>query len=265
MSNPNVKFFKEPKLYKQKYFKEPIFGYFGVEHKESFRLLTGSRLKEHKFPNNFEDLTSLITKIDSIMESITLILSPTLFPNIKETAKKFKIPFFDKNRWGMFDIAKYHNDGSRKTLNCKEHYDPGLLSLSLRSSEEGLQLKDEFGKWIKAPIANNIAILWAGKAATDINPKIKPGVHRVSNPLQSNKSRIAIWHEICTTDKEHKELIKNKRTKSYEPKEIRIPTYLNHKRPFRPMIYKTRQVNPYKFESSTGISMSKSLGTGKMF
>jgi len=29
-------FFQQPKLYKEKFFKEPIFGYFGVEHKESF-------------------------------------------------------------------------------------------------------------------------------------------------------------------------------------------------------------------------------------
>ena len=130
----------------------------------------------------------------------------------------------------MFDIAKYHNDGLRTKINCEEHFDPGLLSLSLRSSEPGLQLKDEFGKWIKTPDDDNIAILWTGEAATKMNPKIKPGIHRVVNPTVFGKPRIAMWHEICTGKQEHKELINKKES-----------------------------IDTHKFQSSTGIPMSKVL------
>ena len=210
-------FFQEPLYYKKKYFKEPIFGYFAVNHKESFRLLTGKRIDEQKIPDNLSQLKSLINTIDKIMYSMSLILAPTLFPNLLTNTHKLDIPLFDKTLpWGMFDIAKYHNTGSRTELNCKAHYDPGLLSLSLRSTQPGLQLKDEFGKWIKTPEDKNIAILWTGKAAHDLNNKIKLGVHRVVNPDTNSigKPRISMWHEICTSAQEHKELINKKKPDS---------------------------------------------------
>jgi peptide methionine sulfoxide reductase MsrA len=228
-------FFLKSKEYKTQYFKKPIFGYFGVDHKESFRLLTGTRMNEHKFPENLDKLKSLIQTVDQIMYSLSLMLAPSLFPNLLTDAKKHDIPFFDIGKqWGMFDIAKYQNDGTRKDINCKEHYDPGLLSLSLRSTQPGLQLLDEFGKWIKTPEDNSIAILWAGKAATRLNSKIKPGVHRVVVPDTFGKPRIAMWHEICTNAQEHKELIKQELDKKVT-------------------------IDPYKFEGQTGIPMSKSM------
>ena len=210
-------FFDNTVQYKKRFFKEPIFGYFNVSHKESFRMLTGARLNEHTFPPNFDKIKDLINTVDKLIYSIAILLSPTLFPNLLSEAQKLKIPFFEmKKQWGMFDIAKYHNDGKRIQLNCKEHYDPGLLSLSLRSTEPGLQLKDEFGKWIIPPNDNTIAVLWTGNAATQMNSKIKQGVHRVVNP-KVNKigmPRIAIWHEICTTTQEHTELINKTQTKA---------------------------------------------------
>lgn len=200
-------FFLNSESYKKEYSKEPFFGYFPVGHKESFRLITGSRLHEYKFPNNFEKIKNLVHGIDKIMYSIALILSPTLFPGLLTNAKKMDLPFFEMGKqWGMFDIAKYSNDGSRVDLNCEEHYDPGLLSLSLRSTAPGLQLRNEFGKWIIPPPHKNIAILWTGHSAVYLNPKIKPGIHRVIN---SEKTRISIWHEICTSAQEHRELIKD--------------------------------------------------------
>lgn len=214
-------FFDNTEQYKKKFFKEPIFGYFNVNHKESFRMLTGARLDEHTFPPHFDKIKDLINTVDKLMYSIALLLSPKLFPNLLSEAQNLEIPFFGmKKQWGMFDIAKYYNDGKRIQLNCKEHYDPGLLSLSLRSTEPGLQLKDEFGKWIIPPNDKTVAILWTGNAATQLNPKIKQGVHRVVNP-KINKigiPRIAIWHEICTAAQEHIELINKKQTKavSYE-------------------------------------------------
>lgn len=203
------KFFSEPVNYKKLYVKPPIFGYFNVQHKESFRLLTGARLSEHKLPYNFDKIKNLVQTLDQLMHSLALICSPVLFPNLMSKAKELNIPLFNmQKQWGMFDIAKYHNTGLRSELNCKEHFDPGLLSLSIRSTEPGLQLKDEFGRWIKVPNDDAIAVLWAGKAANDINSNIKAGIHRVVN---NDKPRIGIWYEISTAEQEHLELIKDKK------------------------------------------------------
>lgn len=220
-------FFSNTEPYKKKFFKEPIFGYFGVNHKESFRVLTGSRLNEQSYPVNFNKVKELIDYIDKVMYSISVKLAPSLFPKLSENAKEFDIPFFNEKTkwWGMFDIARYFNDS--RMLNCAEHYDPGLLSFSIRSTEEGLQLKDEFGKWIRVPADKTLAVIWTGKAASEINPEVKPGVHRVMCNT-TGKPRLAMWHEICTSAQEHKELIKKK------------------------------DDTAFKFESRTGIPMSKS-------
>lgn len=214
------RFFSDSLLYKKIYFREPIFGYFNVNHKESFRLLTGSRLNEYSMPYSSNEIKDLVQTVDQIMYIISVFLGPTLFPDLFNNANKLNIPFFNmRKRWGMFDFAKYHNDGSRKGLNCQEHYDPGLLSFHLRSTEEGLQLKDEFGKWIEVPNDKTLAVLWAGKAATQINPKIKPGIHKVE--CATGRPRISMWHEICTEAQEHRELLKDhkqKIAKLYETK-----------------------------------------------
>lgn len=229
-------FFNGSIQYKKKFFKAPIFGYFNANHKESFRMLTGTRMNEQNYPQYFDSIKDLVHTVDQLMYSLTISLSSSLFPNILTESRKLDIPFFEMSnkQWGMFDIARYLNDGTRKRINCEEHYDPGLLSLSLRSTQPGLELKDEFEKWIKAPLDKNIAILWAGKAATVANPKIKPCIHRVTNPLVPGRPRIAIWHEICTTAQEHKELLKKNKTKE------------------------VAKVNPFKYESELGIPMSKS-------
>ena len=225
-TNIMEQFFSNSEQYKKRFFKEPIFGYFGVNHKESFRVLTGSRINEQTYPMNFNKVKELIDYVDKLMYSTAIKLAPTLFPNLSENAKRLDIPFFNgKDWWGMFDTARYFNDG--RNVNCAEHFDPGLLSFSFRSTEEGLQLKDEHGKWIKVPADKTLAVLWTGKAATDINPEIKPGVHRVMcNTFR--KQRLSMWHEICTAAQEHKELIKKKDDVAF------------------------------KFESKTGIPMSKS-------
>src|SRR5690606_10543256 len=128
--------------------------------------------------------------------------SKYLFPNIKNDGSKNQIPlFFKDNKWGMLDITKYMNDNSKIGMNCDEHYDPGLLSIHYRSTQPGLQLKDEYGRWINPPSDKRITIIWAGDIATKINPLIKHGHHRVLN-LNSNKPRIALWYEICTSKQE---------------------------------------------------------------
>lgn len=206
-------FFAHGSRYKSQFLKKPIFGYFDTSHKESFRFLTGQRLSEHTIPRNFDEIQKLIDLTDKTMYRLSCICSKYLFPNIITQAKLYDIPLFNyDNYWAMFDITKYHNDGTRQRLNCEEHYDPGLLSMHLRSTRPGLQLKDETGQWITPPSDKNIAIVWAGDVATQINPKIHHGVHRVVNIKEDvGKPRIALWHEICTASQEHIEMMKTKK------------------------------------------------------
>jgi len=83
-------FFENDKEYKKLYYKKPIFGYFDVKHKESFRFLTGSRLEEQKLPIGFDEIKNLIHMMDQIMFTLTTV--STLFPNIIEKSKELKIP-----------------------------------------------------------------------------------------------------------------------------------------------------------------------------
>jgi hypothetical protein len=56
------------------------------------------------------------------------------------------------NIFGMLDIVSYfnnksgfqppHNGQTIEEVNCVPHYDPGLLSISILSTHEGLQLKN---------------------------------------------------------------------------------------------------------------------------
>lgn len=206
-------FFSYSSSYKSQFLKKPVFGYFSAKHKESFRFLTGQRMSEHQIPGNFGEIISLINLTDKIMFRLSVLCSKYLFPNIMAQSKTHNIPLFDYDKyWAMFDITKYHNDGSRQGLNCEEHYDPGLLSMHLRSTQPGLQLKDETGRWINPPADKSIAIVWAGDVATKINPMICHGVHRVINIKENiGKPRIALWHEICTAQQEHTELLLTKK------------------------------------------------------
>jgi hypothetical protein len=80
---------------KKSYFKEPIFGYFNVKHKESFRFLTGSRINEQRMPNNFEDIKTLISTMDQVMYTLAILCTPYLFPNLATNASKLDIPLFN--------------------------------------------------------------------------------------------------------------------------------------------------------------------------
>ena len=252
LNNINEFFNNKTTQYKNQFFKEPMFGYFAVGHKESFRMITGNRMHEQKFPDNFGKIQHFGRYMDKIMYLTAKMMEPYIFPNLMYKSQELDIPLLktsplinkiaprnqpalwgqgkiaprnqpkelvlgQTSNWGLFDITKYYNDGTRKELNCKEHYDPGLLTLSLRSTEPGLQLKDEYGNWVDAPTNKNIAILWTGKAAVQINPRLKPGMHRVTNCTNKDRigqPRIAIWYEISTSQQEHKELIRDKTRKA---------------------------------------------------
>ena len=135
--DPINNFFNLSQQAKKMYFKKPIFGYFSVDHKESFRLLTGSRLKEHLLPKQFDHIIKLSKIMDEYMHKLVKIFEPYIFPNLSNY--NHDIPLVnnnDDNKWAMFDITKYYNNNIRIDHNCKEHFDPGLLSMSIRSTSQ---------------------------------------------------------------------------------------------------------------------------------
>jgi hypothetical protein len=112
-------FFNYDVQYKKKFMKKPIFGYFDAKHKESFRLLTGKRLAEHRIPQNFESIQKLSNLSDRLMHKISKNASSYLFPNLEEQSILYDIPLFDqRNYWGMLDATIYKNNGTKKGLNC---------------------------------------------------------------------------------------------------------------------------------------------------
>ncbi|UJR18903.1 hypothetical protein I4U23_022031 [Adineta vaga] len=86
-------------------------------------------------------------------------------------------------------------------VNCVPYYDPGLLSISILSTHEGLQLKKMINdEWIDGPLESNIGVIWLGERASRITKnRLKAGIHRVIYP-QESKRRLTIWYEICTTE-----------------------------------------------------------------
>ncbi|CAF4197606.1 unnamed protein product [Adineta steineri] len=93
------------------------------------------------------------------------------------------------------------NGQTTEEVNCVPHYDPGLLSISILSTHEGLQLKDMMNnEWIDGPLQSNIGVIWLGEAASRLTQnRLKPGIHRVIYPQKRNY-RLTMWYEICTIE-----------------------------------------------------------------
>lgn len=140
--------------------------------------------------------------------------------NVKPSAvaRKADLPVAFRRHVGMFDVAYYSNDlagqappsvgQSIADVNCVPHYDPGLLSISIWSNAEGLQLLDPTtNTWHAGPIntvegQEDLGVIWLGKAAEKVNPNWKAGIHRVIYPASAGK-RLTIWSEMCTVDQVH--------------------------------------------------------------
>ena len=114
-----------------------------------------------------------------------------------------------EEHFGMFDIVSYFNEKhgfeppsngqSTEEVNCVSHYDPGLLSISILSTHEGLQLKDmNTNQWIDAPLESEIGVIWLGEAAVRLTDNhLKPGINRVIY-RQEGKPRLAMLYEVYT-------------------------------------------------------------------
>ncbi|UJR11872.1 hypothetical protein I4U23_016051 [Adineta vaga] len=195
----------------------PIYGYSKVNHKEGIKLLTGSYYG--KFANKglipynlVQPLNYLSQVFDAVTKRLIEILGQhSVFqqePSLSSFIEQGDLPWNDEY-FGMLDIVSYFNDKngfqppevgeSTEEVNCVPHYDPGLLSISVLSTHEGLQLRNMVtNQWIDGPLEKNIGVIWLGEAAARISQnQLKPGIHRVVYP-QRAKDRLTMWYELCT-------------------------------------------------------------------
>ncbi|CAF2093268.1 unnamed protein product [Rotaria magnacalcarata] len=182
-----------------------IYGYSKVNHKEGIKILTGNYFGE--FSNKglvpmalMKPLNYLSQVLDAVTKRLIEILNQySVFqrePSLSSLIERADLPLKD-DHFGMLDI----NEQSTEEVNCVPHYDPGLLSISILSTHEGLQLKNMTNnEWIDEPLQHNIGVIWLGEAASRTTQnRLKSGIHRVIYP-QDPTCRVAVWYEICTTE-----------------------------------------------------------------
>ncbi|CAF1138032.1 unnamed protein product [Didymodactylos carnosus] len=208
-------FFAQHQMEKSQYESSNAFGYSRVGHKEGIKVL----IDQQGLGNYHRPLTN---DVEHTLQYLAILLNN--FTNIIKSVI-FKMPIFIQSSakemvqlspLGMLDIVHYFNERTgpvnqpkiglnTEEVNCVPHFDPGLFSLSILSTCNGLQLNDQLeDKWVDGP--NNsengqryIGVVWLGEAASILTQnRFKSGIHRVVYPCISHKSRLTIWQEVCT-------------------------------------------------------------------
>eukprot|EP00026_Physarum_polycephalum_P009473 Phypoly_transcript_09598.p1 GENE.Phypoly_transcript_09598~~Phypoly_transcript_09598.p1 ORF type:complete len:417 (+),score=88.26 Phypoly_transcript_09598:96-1346(+) len=196
-------------------------GYSSVPHKESIHITTPDMMFADARPNP-KEIHEWCELWDEVSVAFIESIAPQVFSCTQATlAHRADLPVAWSNQRGMLDIAHYLNNKtatlsheigfSTEDVNCVPHYDPGLLSISFLSTQEGLQLKDpQTDTWFAGPVntvpgQENLGVIWLGEAAvTASKGEFRAGVHRVVYP-QTPVSRITAWYEMCTTDQVNEE------------------------------------------------------------
>jgi hypothetical protein len=202
-------------LEKSQYESSNAFSYSRVGHKEGIKVL----IDQHGLANYHHRLTKNVEQtlqdLATLCNSLTNMLKFVIFkmPILAKSPMKDMVPL---SPLGMVDIVHYFNERTGPVeqpnvglntdeVNCVPHFDPGLFSLSILSTCDGLQLNDRLqNKWIDGP--NNsqpdqhyIGVIWLGEAASILTQnRFKSGIHRVVYPRIPHTSRLTIWQEVCT-------------------------------------------------------------------
>jgi len=156
-------------------------------------------------PKSLVHLDELSKELHKVIVDILNVSSKTVFGLSPEELSKKDVPILSKSdseSFGLLDIAYYTHEKfanqSAVSESVAPHFDPGILSINVLSSEQGLQFQDAAGNWVDVPIGNFVGVIWAGEMAKIIsNEKIKPGVHRVQT-FPGKLTRLSIWIEACT-------------------------------------------------------------------
>lgn len=193
----------------------PVLGYVVAPHKESLRFLSGAKqLDEYQSqldPGLQEGLGGLFDAsraYEDLMAVLTDRFAAPIFE--RDSLESLKQAAGLTDGFGMVDFAYYWNDDAHPRseflkstgLNCVDHYDPGLFTLSFISSAPGLQMFDyDSNTWVDMPVCDvgtepTVGVLWTGGAAVGLSGgTIKPGKHRVE--FVAGAPRVAVWHEVC--------------------------------------------------------------------
>ena len=190
------------------------YGYSRVDGKEAIRVLTdelGLADDSDLLPLNVKVTLQLVSKI---INDLTNRLKPIIM--------KLALSYdrgsnrVDISPLNMLNVAHYYNSrhGPVQTpavgydtseAYCVPHYDSGLFSLSILSTCEGLQLKDQrANKWIDGPVnfqleSLNIGVLWLGEEMATLSGfRFQPGIYRVIGSPTIYRSRLTIWQAVCT-------------------------------------------------------------------
>ena len=164
-----------------------VYGYSEAGHKENIKLLTGIYFNEFAnkglVPQTLVDPFNYLSQVfDAVSKRlIELLVQHSVFQQTPLLAKLIEYAGLPrtKKHFGMLDIVSYFNKKNgfkpptagqtTKEVNCVPHYDPGLLSISILSTHEGLQLKDMItDEWIDGPLESNMGVIWLGEAAARV-------------------------------------------------------------------------------------------------
>ena len=203
-------FFEQPEENKSEYSFEPHYGYTKSVYKQGFRMLTGPYLEKMPIPH--PSFIKVAQSMDRLAKDILACIQEHLF-NKKDYEPGYDIPMAAQPKqgmimkvlskltnsqirdYGMLDIVEYR-DMPDSDLNVAEHVDPGLFSISLKSTKPGLQMyHPATHSWVDVPVDQ--PVLWFGMAAIDLShTRVRDGYHRVANIAESNRK--TLWYEVCT-------------------------------------------------------------------
>jgi isopenicillin N synthase-like dioxygenase len=268
-------FFALDQTGKSAYLSSNAFGYTRVNHKEGIKVLTdqhGNTDDQYALPMN---INATLQHVSQLISNLTYRLKPIitqLTASNHQASKQVEI-----SDLAMLDIVHYFNKntGPKKIpevgydtdeVNCVPHYDPGLFSLSILSTCDGLQLKDQrTNKWIDGPDnsqlnQSNIGVLWLGEAASILTGnRFKAGIHRVVYPRVVHQARVTIWQEVCT-ESQIKQLLEQDNHAQRLPDGAEV--MLANQPDSKPMNVlpggETRMEFMRRVETSRGLSMSES-------
>ena len=261
---------------KDHYLSTNVFGYSRVGHKDGIKILTdqhGIADSQSVLPMN---IAAALQHVSQLVSDLTYRLKPIitkLAVSDEKISKEVKL-----SDLAMLDIVSYFNRNTgplitpevgydTNEVNCVPHYDPGLFSLSILSTCDGLQLKDQReNKWIDGPNnsqpdQSNIGVIWLGEAASILTKnRFKSGIHRVVYPRTAHQPRLTIWQEVCTEDQIQQLLERNDNVKHLPPgAQVTLMNQLNSV----PMIVLPDGENRVDFmkrvESQRGIPRTKYL------
>ena len=210
-------FFAQSQEDKAKYESSSPLGYSRVDHKEGIKVLADQHGLQNKHSPLTADVEQLLQSLTQLMGHYTAVIKSIIL-RLALLAQSPTRQSIQLSPLGMLDIVHYFNERTGPAVpppvglnthevNCVPHFDPGLFSLSILSTCEGLQLQDQTNQtWVDGP--NNakhdqqcIGVIWLGEAASIMTQnRFQAGIHRVIYPRTQHKHRLTIWQEVCTDE-----------------------------------------------------------------